>query len=107
MHANPSDLPWPQLALQRAEVRVSLEYPSDVDWRSMKPKQMFEVLSLPNAISDIRGALDEIKELLGFGGGNDYVNYRQTAAANLGLRSLKIIRDISRSYGVPEVVRSE
>ena len=84
-----------------------IEYPTDVDWRSLKTELMYDALSLPNILSDIKISLDEIADLQGEPTGDYYFNYRYKAISEIGIKALDLIGAISKEYDIPGIKRSE
>lgn len=84
-----------------------IEYPTDVDWRSLKTELMYDALSLPNIMSDIKISLDEIEDVLGKPTGDHYFLYRYQAISEIGIKALKLISAISQEYRIPGIKRSE
>ena len=81
----------------------TLSFPEDVDWKSIKPKLMYRILSLPNQ-------LDMAQKIVAFqatmiAGPPDYEEYFEERAiqyGQLGLDALALADDISETYGIPQ-----
>lgn len=75
-------------------------FPDDVNWKSIEPEFMYEVLSFP---SDVEAADNNISAVWNFACPPDYEEYFDARVAlygELGLHAYKLIEKLSKKYDI-------
>jgi hypothetical protein len=88
--------------MRQTTVRTpTLEFPEDVDWRSVKPDLMYRILTLPNEVDNAGRAISAAYDL---GDGppdfDDTFEERSYQYAKLGLAAMDLAREIRTAYGL-------
>ena len=79
-----------------------LEFPSDVDWKTVRHDLMYRALALPNFISAADEAISfAANELAGPPDHEEFFEERAIRYCEIGLKALELSADFRAKYGIP------
>lgn len=89
---------------RRTKVRApKLDFPQDLDWRSVKPALMYRILTLPNEIENAHCSIMAADEFVSSPPDFDEVfEERSYQYAKLGLAAMDLARDLRDTYGLTQ-----
>jgi hypothetical protein len=84
------------------EPTPTLNFPDDVDWKTVDPDLMYRALSLPNEIASADQAIDWVLwQIATSPDHEDFFTERVLRYGQLGLSALKLADDLRARYGIP------
>lgn len=84
----------------------AVEYPEDINWKSVRPKLMFRAFKLSNAAVSTSRNIDAAREVSDPPDYEEYFEARHEGYARLGIEALDLSRAFRRAYGIPMEAKS-
>jgi len=79
-----------------------LEYPTDVDWKTIKSDLMYQALALPNGVSAAMESIASASEFTMAPDHEEYFEARSIAFGEIGLKAIGLANDFRAAYGIPQ-----
>jgi hypothetical protein len=83
---------------------VKIDYPTDLEWKSIHSDLMYRILILPNSLRTANRVIDWAAENSFMPENEDYFEARHEQYSNLGLEALALTETIRKTYKLPDVV---
>jgi len=77
------------------------DFPIDVDWKSIPPSLMYELLALPNEAESANGAIRFSWDIAGPPDFDEYFEERALRYSDLGLKAADIASRLRKRYDIP------
>lgn len=78
-----------------------LEFPDDVDWKSIPPPMMYRVLALPNAVDAAGRTIDYMTHIAMPPDFEEYFAEVRYQFSRLGIVALDLVDEMRREYDIP------